>query len=199
MIHHPILISANARSGKDTLTRSFVQEFAKHGINAKRFAFADALKREVNPLTLLNVGIDAFTEDSYEKKLIRPLLLAWGKIGRMIDENYWVKKVSAEIKKSEPCLAIVSDCRYTNEANFFPEKTLIHLTRYNNDGNEFPPVGEDEAIYIPKLRAMADFKISWDNFYNDDSLCYYKGRQFFKQIFADKIPQWQNDFPLLKT
>ncbi len=194
-----VLISSVARGGKDTITKAFIQEFAQNGINAKRFAFADALKREVNPLTLLNLGINAFTEDSYEKQLIRPLLLAWGKIGRNLDENYWVKKVSAEIKSSEPCLAIISDCRYVSETKFFPDKTLIHLTRYDDDGDEFPPVGEDEALWIPELKKMADFRISWNNFHDDDSLRYYKGRQFFNQIFADKIPQWQNDFPLVKT
>jgi hypothetical protein len=199
MNHHPILISSTARSGKDTITRCFVQEFANHGILAKRFAFADELKREVNPLTLLKLGINAFTEDSYEKQLIRPLLLAWGKIGRNIDENYWVKKVNAQIKQSEPCLAINSDCRYPNEANYFVNKTLIHLTRYDDGGNEFPPVGEDEALWIPELKKMADYKISWNNYHDDLGACYYKGQQFFNQIFADKISQWQKDFPLLKT
>lgn len=199
MINHTILISANARSGKDTATKFFIQEFAKHGINAKRFAFADALKKEVNPLTLLNLGINAFTEDSYEKQLIRPLLLAWGKIGRKIDENYWVKKVSAEIKDSEPCLALISDCRYPNEANYFDDKTLIHLTRYDDNGNEFPPVGEDEVLWIPELKKMADCRISWVNYHDNLDSCYYKSKQFFNEIFAEKISQWQNDFPLLKT
>lgn len=194
-----ILISSVARSGKDSITKDFIQEFANNGINAKRFAFADELKKEVNPLTLLNLNINAFTEDSYEKQLVRPLLLSWGKIGRNLDENYWVKKVSAQIKQSEPCLAIVSDCRYPNEARYFSNKTLIHLTRYNDNGDEFPPVGEDEALYIPELKKMADFKISWNNFHDDPDSRYYKSKQFFNQIFADKIPQWQKDFPLLKT
>jgi hypothetical protein len=199
MVNHTILIAATARSGKDVTTKAFIKLFAQNGINAKRFAFADALKREVNPLTLLNLGINAFTEDSYEKQLIRPLLLAWGKIGRNLDENYWVKKVSAEIKNSEPCLAIISDCRYPNEANYFAGKTLIHLTRYDDNGNEFPPVGEDEALWIPELKKMADCRISWNNYHDDLDSCYYKSKQFFNEIFADKIPQWQNDFPLLKT
>lgn len=196
---HTLLLSANARSGKDVLTKCFIQEFANHGINAKRFAFADELKREVNPLTLLNLGINAFTEDSYEKQLIRPLLLSWGKIGRNIDENYWVKKVNAQIKQSEPCLAIISDCRYPNEAKYFADKTLIHLTRYDDNGGEFPPVGEDEALYIPELKEMADFCLKWNNFHDNLNSCYYNGKRFFNEIFADKIPQWQKDFPLLKT
>lgn len=199
MINHTILIAANARSGKDVTTKAFIKLFAQNSINAKRFAFADALKKEVNPLTLLNLGINAFTEDSYEKQLIRPLLLAWGKIGRNLDENYWVKKVSAEIKNSEPCLAIISDCRYPNEANYFADKTLIHLTRYDDNGDEFPPVGEDESLWIPELKEMADSKISWNNYHDNLESCYYKSEQFFNQIFADKISQWQNDFPLVKT
>lgn len=197
--NYSILISGVARSGKDCVCKCFIQEFASHGINAKRFAFADALKREVNPLTLLNLGINAFTEDSYEKQLIRPLLLAWGKIGRNLDENYWVKKVSAEIKESEPCLVIISDCRYPSEVNFFSDKTLVHLTRYDDNGDEFPPIGEDEALHIPELKEMADFCLKWNNYHDNLNSCYYKSKQFFNEIFADKIPQWQNAFPLAKT
>lgn len=194
--NHIVLISSVARGGKDTLTRSFIQEFAKRGINAKRFAFADALKREVNPLTLLNLGINAFTEDSYEKQLIRPLLLAWGKIGRNLDENYWVKKVFAEIKSSEPCLAIISDCRFDNEVNFFSDKTLINLTRYDDNGNEFPPVGEDEAIWIPELKKIADFRLEWKDFHDDSQKIATIGEQHFYTIFGDKLEELRKQFPI---
>lgn len=200
MENHTILISGAARSGKDSICKCFISEFAEHGIFARRYAFADALKTEVGPLLFTNLGIDSFTEDAYEKNLIRPILLAWGQICRKVSENYWVEEVSRRINlEKKPHIAIISDCRYGNESDYFKSKDSIFITRYDDNGNEFPPVGDDEKLWNPILKEMADYKLSWNSYHTNEAARYYKSKQFFNEIFADKIPQWQNAFPLAKT
>ena len=65
-------ISGVARSGKDTLANNFVKIFKHLGIKAKRYAFADELKREVKPFLKKHSGLDSFTQDDEVKKMIRP-------------------------------------------------------------------------------------------------------------------------------
>ena len=105
-------------------------------------------------------------------------------------------------EKEVPHVAILTDTRFNSNELPWVEKNggiTIHLSRYDDNGDLYPCAGEDEMVNDPILEEKAAFKIKWKNFYNDNSLRYYRGRQFFNEIFADKISQWQNDFPLLKT
>jgi len=45
----------------------------------------------------------------------RTFLQFWGVFRRQEDEDYWVKKVEAQILKDKPTVALVSDCRFPNE------------------------------------------------------------------------------------
>jgi hypothetical protein len=45
----------------------------------------------------------------------RTFLQFWGVFRRQEDEDYWVKKVEAQIAKDQPTVAVVSDCRFPNE------------------------------------------------------------------------------------
>lgn len=191
-------ISGNARVGKDSITQGFIRALKKQGILAKRYAFADELKKKLDPFLLLNHGISAFTEDPAEKPLIRPMLLSYGQMCRKIDENYWVKTVEQKIKSAEkPHLAIVSDCRYYNEFNYFGgEKYLLHVTRHDEQGNEYPPVGTDEEINNPILKNASNFAFSWENCGDNKEILYYKGEQLINDLFQHKFPEWQTIFPL---
>lgn len=193
-----IFISGSARSGKDSITQGFIRALEKRGILAKRYAFADELKKKLDPLLLLNHGISAFTEDSAEKSLIRPMLLAYGQMCRKIDENYWVKTVERKIKNAEkPHLAIASDCRYTNEYNYFGgKKFLLHITRYDDEWNEFPPVGTDEEVNNPILKYRANFRFFWQNCGDNKEILYYKAEQLITNLFEHEFPEWQTTFPL---
>lgn len=203
MIHLPIAIAGRKRVGKNTLTDAFIKQFAERGIFAKQYAFADELKRELDPLFLLNAGVSAFTEDPLEKELIRKTLISYGTgYWRTKDPDHWIKRLEQTLAKNQtPHLAIVSDLRFhSNELPWVKKNggMSIHLSRYNDNGDLYPCAGEDEMLNDPILEKMADFKLKWNNYHDDLSSCYYKATQFFQELFADKIPQWQNDFPLPK-
>jgi hypothetical protein len=193
-----IFNSGNGRVGKDSMTEGFIRFLTKKGILAKRYAFADELKNKLDPLLFSNHGVSAFTEDAVEKPLIRPMLLAYGQMCRKIDKDYWVKTVEQKIQDDKtPHLAIVSDCRYPSEFNYFcGEKFLLHITRYDELGNEYPPIGTDEEINNPILKDMADFKFSWENCSDNKEILYYKGEQLMNSLFEHKLSEWQTIFPL---
>lgn len=193
-----MFLTSAARCGKDSLAQGFIRALGKRGILAKRYAFADELKKKLDPLFLLNHDISAFTEDVIEKPLIRPMLLAYGQMCRKIDENYWVKTVEQKIKSTKkPHVAILSDARYINECNYFGgEKFLLHITRYDENGKEYPPVGTDEEINGPILKNAANFRFSWEDCGDNKEILYYKAEQLMTDLFEHKFPEWQTIFPL---
>lgn len=197
-MNHTVLIAGVARSGKDTLCKIFIEKFKRAGILAKRYAFADELKNQINPLTLLNLNISAFTEEPKEKELIRPLMLAWGKICREVDINFWPKIVAEKIKNDPiPHIAVIPDFRYPNEANAFGSKTIMHIARINEEGRLFPPNGLDESIYDKEIESATKNNFVWKNFDSFEKDSYYNGSFFFNSIFSEEqVKTWQQDFPI---
>lgn len=101
-------LSGRKRSGKDTVCE-IIQRMCP---GAKRFAFADALKRELSEAT--KVSIDTIEK---EKDRFRMGLQWWGtELRRTQDEEYWVKQLIQAIRTSDCKLAVITDCRFPNEA-----------------------------------------------------------------------------------
>lgn len=114
-----------AGAGKD----SFFAALGKAGVDCKRFAFADELKREV--ADALGVSV---VEINANKPAYRPVLQWWGEWRRGQNENYWVEKVAARIDREKPewqGVAVITDVRYPNEAEFVFGRSgsLIRITR----------------------------------------------------------------------
>ncbi len=200
-MNYIIGITATKRSGKDSLCKGMIDVFADKGILAKRYAFADELKKELNPLFLLNSGVSAFTEDEVEKELVRPTLIAYGTgFWRKKDPYHWLKKVESAIKKDkQPHIAIIPDVRFPEDEGKWVKDNgfLIHLTRFDDDCACCPPAGEDEAFNDPILKKMSNYCHEWETFGEDNLVqCYYHARWIVDSIFTDKISQWQNDFPI---
>lgn len=84
-----------ARSGKDSfynlINKSSTKDF-------NRYAFADELKKECFHFVMRNTELSVFSEDPQVKKLIRPLLVAYGtNLRRAINPNCWIDRLEPQI------------------------------------------------------------------------------------------------------
>jgi len=157
-------VSGVARSGKDTFFKLFKKCMGAEGKFFRRFAFADKLKSDIRPLIKRSFNIDIKKCSDDEKELIRPLMVEYGKIGRNIDENYWVNKLMNQILSyKDPRSGVITDVRYENEQlylkNHFEKCINIYISR---DGCD--PINEEEALNDPQLKKNADYTISWKSF-----------------------------------
>lgn len=87
-----------ATVGKDTIQ--------KH-LGMPRAAFADALKEDLAPV-FKQLGLDVGNPD--HKKIGRNLLVEYGRLGRIVDADYWIKRLFLP-----PSAAVITDVRYINE------------------------------------------------------------------------------------
>lgn len=152
-----------ARSGKDTAVAEIIaQRGAKRRIDLpyvpgepfsgtvgfadiRRYAFADALRQEVNQAYLSAGGwrqlfgtwefmqhngnfveLPEWVRQGYEEDpeineqypfgKQRTLLQWWGtEYRRSVEENYWVRQLAEQIEKEKPAYALITDCRFPNE------------------------------------------------------------------------------------
>lgn len=118
-----------AKSGKDTITKTFVEKYGY-----QRVAFADNIKYEMNKYLkeavcadinskgeyFLSVStIDFFTEDLNLKKILRPYIIWYGEEMRNINgEFYWINKALSEDAKNIDKI-ILSDVRRVAELEIF--------------------------------------------------------------------------------
>lgn len=197
-------ISGVARSGKDSLANNLVMIFETLGIKAKRYAFADELKREVQSFLMQKTGLDSFTQDDEQKKMVRPFLVAYGtNIRRALNRNCWIDTLKEFISKDE--IAIISDVRYENEADWIQENGfLIHLARVAKSGEFIQPANFEEAENDPILQKKANLSYVWQTVEGNENVnspftleqyCWAIFEQCFSQ---EEIMKWQTTYPLSK-
>lgn len=162
-------IAGVARSGKDTLADKLNELFCSAGVKSKRYSFAYALKKDLDGFLLEKFGISAFTENSSEKTIIRPILISYGQAKRDVSKGtHWIKKVFDEIEFDSPDVAIISDLRFADtecdELHMIKQSggIIIHVSRKDENGNFVLPCSEDEARNDPKLREACDFRLVWE-------------------------------------
>jgi hypothetical protein len=148
-------ICGYARCGKDTLYNAFKD----HGCNAKRIAFGDSIKEDLQILIDENFDIDVWTDDDDEKALIRPILVAYGNAKRADDPDYWIKRGLDKITEKEGITYVFTDIRYERE--LLAIKNLkgfnthsVYLERENNE-----PANEEELLHITPLKEKVDDRI----------------------------------------
>ena len=137
-----------ATSGKDTAVAEIIKQRgllpeecsvynifknAQERYDIRRYAFADALKREVAEATRTAGGLETLINNmrpqlpdwvQYEPGAEKPrTLLQWwgGDFRRGQDKNYWVRQVAQQIELEKPQFALLSDMRYLNEFAFCKE------------------------------------------------------------------------------
>ena len=197
-------ISGVARSGKDSLANNLVMIFETLGIKAKRYAFADELKREVQSFLMQKTGLDSFTQNDEQKKMVRPFLVAYGtNIRRALNKNCWIDTLKEFISKDE--IAIISDVRYENEADWIQENGfLIHLARVAKSGEFIQPANIEEAENDPILQKKANLSYVWQTVEGNENVnspftleqyCWAIFEQCFSQ---EEIMKWQTTYSLSK-
>lgn len=158
-----IYISGVGTVGKDEFAKQAIKFFEKRGIRAMRFALADQLKFDIGEFIYDKFGIDIFDCTPEEKKLIRPLMVAYGCAKRKISlGKHWMDFLENEISSYEKKIdvAIITDirfCEYEVDEAIWATRTgkLIHLQRTDKYGNLIPPANEEEERNDPKVRALA--------------------------------------------
>ena len=134
-----------ARCGKDSVCQFIIDKFAKENggpYEIKKYSFADELKSEVRGRErelCEQYGVPC-NQDSDGK--YRELLQFWGtEFRRAQDQEYWVKKLSSRLDIELPQIALISDVRYRNEAEWIKDRDgyYIRVERYKDQQRYLHP------------------------------------------------------------
>lgn len=182
-------LCGHARSGKDTFCESAKILFSKKEIGAARAAFADQLKKDLDPLCRSKIGMSAFTDDPKEKELIRPLLVTYGTdIMRKLDNNWWIDKIEKTLEThfAYDLIPIVTDVRYPNEMDWAKEKHAGIIVYISRDG--IGPANKEEEKNNSILESGADYNVRWPTFGEEnigDASEYVK--EIVEDIYENKV------------
>lgn len=185
-----ISTSGFARCGKN-LFCSIASKilYDKKGFKSIEIALADELKKEMDEFLYSNTGIKSNTDNNEEKKLIRPMLVAWGCLRRnMTNGNYWINKLENKINLimnsfefEIPNVIFVPDIRFKNEADYILKNNgyLIHISKYttaipqgipteiskNNPDfrlYQFAP-NDEELENDPIVNKISNYNLEWED------------------------------------
>ena len=182
-------ICGNARSGKDTFCDFAKKILSKKKVGAARAAFADELKKDLDDLCRHKIGISAFTRDSKEKEIIRPLLVTYGTdVIRKMDENWWIERLEKTlgVHQHMGLIPIITDVRYENELDWIRndhDGVMIHVTRKG-----IGPANDEEKKNNSILKKKSDYRIMWPTFGEDDiDMAEPFVRRVINKIYKSKI------------
>ena len=174
-------LCGHGRSGKDTFCEIAKNFLSQKKVAAARVAFADELKRDLDPLCRHHIGCSAFTEDTTQKDLIRPLLVAYGTdVIRRMDENWWIDRLEKKLPLyfGQQILPIVTDVRYPNEMDWVQKQhngVCVYITRKG-----IGPANSEEKKNNSILKKKADYRIMWPTFGEDEAL--EKGDKYVRRV-----------------
>jgi len=184
-------ICGHGRSGKDTFCEIAKNFLSKKKVAAARVAFADEIKRDLDSVCRHNIGFSAFTEDSDQKKLIRPLLVAYGTdVIRQMDEDWWINRLEHKLPLyfGQGIIPVVTDVRYPNEMEWIQNKNNGICIYVNRIG--IKAANSEEAKYNPILKKNCDFSISWPTFGDEDAL--EKGSPYVRKVMNPLFKKFIN-------
>jgi hypothetical protein len=190
-------ICGNARSGKDTLANLIVEVLEDINVKSEKLALADELKLECQDFVFKTIGIDVFTENTEEKSIIRPLLVAWGThVRRKIDPDIWINKAASKMKSDR--VTIITDIRYPNELSWLRKQDsyCIFVDRIDESGQFIPPANTEEEQNYTFMKDNSDFQLTWstvgcDNLHElkDVAIAVLE-----KTVSEEKIHSWTQTF-----
>lgn len=123
-----------ARAGKDTVAKGLVERYG-----FTRFAFADALRREVEEI----YSVPSPGDTRKDAKLLdgfsyRDLLLKHGRERRTADPDYWIAALERAVcQPPTPANIVVTDCRLAREIDWVRENDgyLVWVHRFDLSSN----------------------------------------------------------------
>jgi hypothetical protein len=191
MENNMIGLTGVARSGKDTFFSILKRYLKEKNIESQRIALADNLKYELGDFVKDKFKIDLAKCDGSDKELIRPLMVSYGKCRRIQTEGkYWTSLVESKIKdlNKSNVLPIITDIRYIeykeDEYTWLKAHNgiLIHISRKLDDGTLVPPANIEEKSNDNKLKAVADYSVSWETC-QDVNFLYELMQKHLKNIY----------------
>ena len=188
-------ISGFARSGKDTFGESLQKILANYGIKAKTYALAYQLKIDIASFTKNEFGIDPFTKDDEDKKIIRPLLVGYGEAWRIANPDHWLEILDSNLEPRT--LPIITDIRYENEADYILENQgfLLNINRVLSDGSFINAANKQEEINHPLVLSRSHFNLCWKTT-EDQNEIEQIVENFIISILENKIKTWKATYPL---
>lgn len=175
-------LSGTARCGKDSFSALLVSILSAQGQASATWAFADQLKRELEPTIWAKYHISVWTQDSAEKAIIRPDLVSHGEKRRAESGGrYWIEQIDPAVRAglTAGVSQIVKDCRYAShdadEAAWVHSLggKIIHITRILPDGmTPIGPANPQEALNDPKVYEVADVRLTWPSAPLDELMPY---------------------------
>jgi hypothetical protein len=183
-------VTGFARSGKDTFFSCGKKYLNSINKTSARYAFADVLKSECDPLTLQYSGISCFTSNDSEKALIRPLLVAYGThLRRQINPNCWIDRIRDDVSASLSAnhYVFITDVRFKNEAEWILSDggVVINVCR-EGIGAANPDELEQSQLINPLLAST----LTWPS-YGDD--CLSKGYSSVVTVLRDLLDLAHNE------
>lgn len=179
-------LSGYAGCGKDTFFDIARLILSKKGLTCQRFALADELKRDIRPFILDKTNIDILSCTRVDKEIIRPLMVDYGEIKRILSNGrQWVDLVDRQVKESKADVLFITDIRhdvYAKDEYYWLKNecggNLIYIERFCiEDGYKvyLKAPNKEELANNGSLEKKCDLKVSWE---------YKKGEDLFQSLSA---------------
>jgi hypothetical protein len=184
-------ISGAARSGKDTFADCLIEVLSSMNIASHKMSFANQLKIEVKDFLQETIGIDSFTQDDEEKKIIRPFLVTWGtEVRRKQNPNIWIDHVESQLDENK--VNIITDVRFGNEMDWLKDKGgySVFVSRYLENGAIVEPANETESENNDILINRSDFQLSWTTVENLNWLTAVVYETLHKLVPEKELQSW---------
>lgn len=182
-----------ARAGKNTAEQLLISRLGKE--NCYSSSFAKSLREETKDYIRQNFDIDAYTQNTEEKELIRPILIYHAKIKRKLSKGqYFVNKLKKELFEAGFSLGadlkslyhekykyiIINDLRFGyyynqifnigDEIGFIKsfDGIVVHIARLDQNNYIVPPFSEEEKINDPIVKKHCDYSFEWPTINSDN-------------------------------
>lgn len=182
-----------ARQGKNTAAQA-VLEACPLETQVRLYAFGDALRREVRVACSQMCGQYGLIESFQEAGLIpawvkaeepkpRSLLQWWGTdYRRKQDPDYWVKRLRATLTDHNPEIALITDVRFPNEADFIHSigGMLVKVTRIGKP---------DVQVHEHPSEAALDAYRGWDAYISASTVedCKAQASQLYGRLIRGQV------------